>query len=80
MITHPKVQEKAQEELDRVLGQHRLPEFADKESLPYVSAIVKEVLRWFPNAPLGVPHSAFEEGEYKGMRIPKGSLVISNIW
>jgi cytochrome P450 len=80
MVTHPEVQSKAQEELDRVIGQHRLPGFVDKESLPYVSAILKEVLRWYPNTPLGIPHSAFEEGEYKGMRIPKGSLIIPNMW
>ncbi|KAJ7167245.1 cytochrome P450 [Mycena crocata] len=40
------VQETAQMEIDRVVGQKRLPEFDDESSLQYVSALVKEVLRW----------------------------------
>jgi cytochrome P450 len=80
MLTHPRVQEKAQEELDEVIGRDRLPEFSDRESLPYVNAIVKEVLRWYPNTPLGIPHATTEEDDYKGMRIPKGSLIIMNVW
>ena len=44
MVCFPEVQIKAQAELDRVvIG--RLPEFDDIEELPYLSAIVKEVLR-----------------------------------
>ena len=46
MILHPEVQIKAQEELDRVIGHGRLPEFADRKSLPYINAIVKEILRY----------------------------------
>ena len=44
MLQFPEVQRKAQEELDRVL-EGRLPEFTDEENLPYISAIIKEVLR-----------------------------------
>ena len=46
MVLHPEVQTKAQEELDRVVGHGRLPEFADRKSLPYINAIVKEILRY----------------------------------
>ena len=53
MVLHPGVQVKAQEELDRVL-QGRLPDFHDEPNLPYISAIVKEVLRWQPVTPLGM--------------------------
>jgi hypothetical protein len=80
MLSYPKAQEKAQEELDRVIGRHRLPEFADRENLPYVNALLKEVLRWHPILPLGLPHATSEEDEYKGMRIPKGSLIMLNAW
>ncbi|KAJ3553128.1 hypothetical protein NM688_g3784 [Phlebia brevispora] len=45
MLFHPEVQKRAQAELDRVVGQDRLPTFDDEQSLPYISAIVKEVLR-----------------------------------
>jgi cytochrome P450 len=45
MTMNPHVMRKAQEELDRVVGQDRLPSVADRESLVYVDAICKEVLR-----------------------------------
>ena len=44
MLYFPEVQSKAQEELDRVL-QGRLPEYGDLKDLPYVTALVKELLR-----------------------------------
>lgn len=44
MVCYPEVQAKAQEEIDRVLGAGHLPNFADEPSLPYVAAVVKEVL------------------------------------
>lgn len=45
MAAHPEAQRKAQHEIDSVVGLHRLPDFSDKESLPYVNAMLKEVLR-----------------------------------
>ena len=46
MVRHPEVYRKAQEEIDRVVGPDRLPDFDDRDSLPYLNAIVKEVYRW----------------------------------
>ena len=43
----------AQEELDRVLPPGQLPDFTYESSLPYITAIVKEVLRWHPVTPVG---------------------------
>lgn len=45
MLMHPDKQAKAQEELDRVVGYGRIPERSDEPNLPYLSAILKEVLR-----------------------------------
>ncbi|KAI0330736.1 cytochrome P450 [Cubamyces sp. BRFM 1775] len=80
MLLHPEVQKRAQEELDAVVGSDRLPQFTDRSSLPYVSAVVKESLRWHNVAPLGVPHSCSTEDEYRGWRIPKGATVMVNTW
>lgn len=52
-LVYPDVQRKAQEELDRVVGRDRLPEFADKAELPYLDAIMRECLRWLPVLPTG---------------------------
>ncbi|KAJ7748917.1 cytochrome P450 [Mycena metata] len=80
MLANPEAQRKAQLELDSVTGGKRLPDFNDKPDLPYVSALVKEVLRWGPVAPIGIPHFLEVEDEYRGFRIPANSIVIGNAW
>jgi hypothetical protein len=44
MISFPGAQLKAQQELDHVL-KGRLPEYDDLKDLPYITALVKEILR-----------------------------------
>ena len=53
MAKFPDAQRKAQEELDAVIGRDRLPTFEDRKYLPYMQALVKEVIRWMPAVPLG---------------------------
>lgn len=77
---HPDVQEKAQQELDEVIGSNRLPVFADRASLPYVDAILRECLRWQPVAPIGVAHKPVTDDEYRGYLIPKGAFIMVNQW
>ena len=52
MTLYPDVLEKARQQLDQVVGTQRLPNFSDRESLPYIDAIVKETLRWNPAIPI----------------------------
>ena len=76
----PDIQKKAQEEIDMVVGTDRLPSFEDRASLPYVDAIVKEVFRWHPILPMLFPHVSSSDDIYNGMFIPKGTLLIPNVW
>ncbi|KAJ7586756.1 putative CyP450 monooxygenase [Mycena floridula] len=69
MCLFPNVLKRAQAELDRVVGEHRLPTFGDKLQLPYINALMK-----------AVPHFSLEDDVYRGYFIPKGSLVIGNSW
>jgi len=80
MLRHPEVYEKAQEEIDRVVGNERLPTLNDKEALPYLDCVLKELLRWNPPAPLGIPHRLMEDDVYRGYHIPRGAIVLSNIY
>lgn len=80
MALYPAVQKRAQEEIDRVLGTSRLPGFQDRDNLPYINAMAQEVLRWHPIAPVGFVHKSSEEDIYEGYRIPKGAIMIPNIW
>ncbi|KAH9041544.1 cytochrome P450 [Lactarius deliciosus] len=66
MITYPDVQRRAQAEPDAVVGRTRIPTFSDFQHLPYIRAMIKEVLRWRPM--------------YNGMFIPKGTIMIANVW
>ena len=55
MVLYPEVQERAQEEIDAIIGEglKRLPDWDDRPAMPYVDAVIKETLRWFPVVPLG---------------------------
>ena len=45
MLHYPDVYRKAQEEIDRVIGNERLPDLTDRYSLPYIEALVMELYR-----------------------------------
>ncbi|KAF8896779.1 OrdA protein [Gymnopilus junonius] len=80
MVLNPDVQKKGQAEVDAVIGNTRLPNFGDRPHLPYINAIVTEVLRWNSVAPTGVPHTAIEDGYVAGYFIPKDSIIVANLW
>jgi len=74
------VQIKAQAEIDAIIGTDRLPSLCDLPHLPYVRAIVTEVLRWNSVAPMGVPHRAIQDGLIAGYFIPKNAIILCNLW
>lgn len=80
MTWHPEIQEKAREEIARVVGSERLPEVGDRSSLPYVEAIAKESLRWHPFLPEGVPHLMTAATTLAGYQIPKGAVIVPDAW
>ena len=80
MVLNPEVMKKAQQELDRVVGKGRLPDFSDRDNLPYIDAVVKEILRWNPPLPIGVPYRLMQDDVYRGYFIPAGTTVIQNAW
>ncbi|EEB95205.1 hypothetical protein MPER_05862 [Moniliophthora perniciosa FA553] len=80
MCLHPDVQRRAQAEIDEVVGRDRLPTFEDKDKMPYLEALTKEVLRQHVPVPTGLPHSTTEDDIHDGWYIPKGSLILANIW
>jgi cytochrome P450 len=69
-----------QDEIDRVVGRDRLPTFEDTAQMPYLLAFIKEVHRWRPVLPGGVPHAVTEDDEYMGYHIPKGATIIGGHW
>lgn len=53
MTLFQSVQEKAQAEIDKVVGSGRPPTFGDQADLPYLHAVILETLRWNPVATSG---------------------------
>ncbi|KAJ7880994.1 cytochrome P450 [Mycena olivaceomarginata] len=80
ILENPEAQKKAQEEIDAVMRPGHLPNFADEADLPWVTACVKETLRWWPILPLGLTRFIGVEDVYHGYRIPAGSYVMPNAW
>ncbi|KAI0401615.1 cytochrome P450 2D18 [Xylaria palmicola] len=80
MALHPAIQEEAHARMDSVVGESRLPTWADYDNLPHVAQIVKEIHRWRPPGPGGFPHIVNKDDEIDGMKLPKDSMVVINIW
>ncbi|KAF9220855.1 cytochrome P450 [Gyrodon lividus] len=80
MVLNPNIQTRAQEEIDQVVGGERLPDFDDWPYLPYVEAVYLETLRWGAVVPLGLPHMTSTSDIYEGMYIPKGAIILTNLW
>ncbi|KAJ4480021.1 cytochrome P450 [Lentinula aciculospora] len=80
MALYPDIQLRAQAEIDGVVGKDRFPTFQDSNKLPYIQAIVCEVLRWRPIGPIGFPRCCLQDDYYQGHIISAGSIVVPNIW
>ncbi|KAH7921662.1 cytochrome P450 [Leucogyrophana mollusca] len=80
MVLHPEAQQRARAQIDAVVGSDRLPDFNDRESLPYVDAILRESMRWEPVTPIGLPHATTASDVYEGYFIPKGATIVANAW
>ena len=80
LICNPEKMKRAQAELDEVVGCNKRVEESYTDCLPYLRAVVKEVLRLHPVAPLLIPHRADSNCEIDGFVIPKNTQVIVNVW
>ena len=79
MLNYPKVQSRCHKEIDDIIGS-RLPTLADRENMPWVEAVIHECLRFKAPVALGVPHAADKDTTLYGYKIPKGTLVLTNLY
>ncbi|KZS89228.1 cytochrome P450 [Sistotremastrum niveocremeum HHB9708] len=80
MTKYPEYQRRAQEEIDRLTEQKRLPSISDWANLPFIDALIMEVFRCGPIVPTGIPHRLEVEDTYKGYRIPANTVVWAHLW
>ena len=64
MVLFPEIQGEAQVEFDAIVGSERSPSFNDRNSLPYINAVQKEVLRWHAVASLWTVSMSSDAFEY----------------
>ncbi|KAM6266081.1 cytochrome P450 2C8-like [Porphyrio hochstetteri] len=79
LIKYPKIQEKVQEEIDRVVGRSRKPCVADRTQMPYTDAVVHEIQRFISLAPLGLPHTVTKDTCFREYVIPKGTTIFPSL-
>ncbi|XP_057965739.1 flavonoid 3'-monooxygenase CYP75B137-like [Malania oleifera] len=80
LINKPELMRNAQEELDAVVGKDSTVDECHIHKLPYLQAVMKEILRLHPVLPLLVPHCPSQSCTVGGYHIPKGARVFVNAW
>lgn len=80
MVLHPTWLARLHDEVDRVVGPDRMPEFEDMPNLPTCRAVIKEVLRWHPVTAGGLPHQLIKDDVYENYFIPAGTNIHPNQW
>ncbi|KAH8100404.1 cytochrome P450 [Cristinia sonorae] len=77
ILHNPEVQIRAQAEIDQVIGNERIPTYKDKDSLPYVYAIVRECIRWRTALPT-IYRNLVKDDEFEGRHISQRSTIFIN--
>ncbi|RZC54964.1 hypothetical protein C5167_013815 [Papaver somniferum] len=80
LLNHPDVLEKVMVEINLHVGNHRLLDENDLPKLPYLHSVINETMRLYPVAPLSVPHVSSEECTVGGYGVPRGTILLTNIW
>lgn len=80
LITHPEAMKRAQNEIRSIVGERRIVSESDLLEMPYLKAVVKEVLRLHPPAPVSVPRETMEDVSIEGYDIPAKTRVFVNVW
>ncbi|XP_006795917.1 cytochrome P450 2J6-like, partial [Neolamprologus brichardi] len=79
LMNYPHVQERCQQEIDRVLEGKDRVSFEDRHKMPYVQAVIHEIQRVANTVPLSVFHCTTKDTELMGYSIPKGTMIIENL-
>ncbi|XP_062959206.1 cytochrome P450 2C9-like isoform X2 [Cynocephalus volans] len=79
LLKHPEVRAKVQEEIDRVVGRHRIPCMQDRSFMPYTDAVVHEVQRYIDLVPNSAPHAVTRDIKFRNYLIPKGTTIFPSL-
>ena len=74
MASNPSIQDEAHNQIIDVIG-YRKATIKDRFAIPYVEAMILEILRLMSHVPLGIPHKTRTDVTLHGYEIPKGTTV-----
>lgn len=74
MTLHPEIFETAQAEVDGIIGKERRPCFEDRQDMPYIERVLKELYRWHPASTFAVGHRLIQDDAYEGYYLPAGKV------
>ncbi|KAL3215011.1 hypothetical protein MRX96_034298 [Rhipicephalus microplus] len=74
------LQDRVQREIDDVIGPDREPTWSDRMRMPFTLACIYEAERCGESVPLGLPRVCNEDTVVDKYFIPKGTLVLMNLW
>ncbi|KAK4486232.1 hypothetical protein RD792_008902 [Penstemon davidsonii] len=80
LLLNPTKMSRAKNELRTVVGENKQVEESDISTLPYLQAVIKEILRFHPAGPLLIPHKSEADVEINGYTIPKNTQILVNVW
>ncbi|KAJ4784074.1 Cytochrome P450 [Rhynchospora pubera] len=80
LLNNPDVLQKGRAEINAQVRNQRLIQESDMNHLPYLHFIISETLRFYPPGPLLVPHESREEISLAGYEIPKGTMLLVNVY
>ncbi|KAL9155923.1 hypothetical protein ABFS82_09G038200 [Erythranthe guttata] len=80
ILSHPEKLQKLSDEIDENVGHDRLLADSDLAKLPYLRCIINETLRLYPPTPTVLPHVSSEDCTVGGHSIPKGTILLVNVW
>uniref|UniRef100_A0AAQ6IA54 Cytochrome P450, family 2, subfamily X, polypeptide 9 n=1 Tax=Anabas testudineus TaxID=64144 RepID=A0AAQ6IA54_ANATE len=79
LMNYPQIQERCQQEIDKVLDGKDDASFEDRHQMPYVQAVIHEIQRVANTVPLSFFHCTTKDTELLGYSIPRGTIIIPNL-
>ncbi|ERN03056.1 hypothetical protein AMTR_s00181p00052680 [Amborella trichopoda] len=80
LIRNPRAMKKAQDHIRSKIGHKEQIEESDLQELDYLRAVVKEIFRLHPAAPVLLPHLSMEDVKIGEYNIPAKIQFFVNVW
>lgn len=84
LATRPDIQQAAYDAICKVYGGNDYAAWTrsaeEENGVPYITALVKECLRYSSVLRLSLPRTAWKDIHYQGAEIPKGTTIYLNTW